>query len=217
MNHSRALNKVVDEFNRNRILLESDSHFPNVVTLVIGEPIKGSWWGHSKGREIWYVLNEFMERKDVLATRLVSGKVTFLHRSLWQDFLTIATSKEKWQTGNLSEDAKRLLRILEKKGSFRTDAFSFRTPLRGAIGDATRELEKSLLIYSEEVHTEKGSHAKRFYTWSRWAAKLKLKPKQISPTASKEKFETIVNELNWKHRSNGTLPWVITHALSRIP
>jgi len=33
-------------------------------------------------------------------------KITFVHRSLWDDFLRIASSKDGWQARGLSADAK---------------------------------------------------------------------------------------------------------------
>ena len=35
---------------------------PNLPTLVVGEPITGSWWGHPDHDEIFRVLNEATRR-----------------------------------------------------------------------------------------------------------------------------------------------------------
>jgi hypothetical protein len=197
------------EFTRIKLLLESDSRMPSVASLVAGERIKGSWWGHAKGREIWRALNEFTERRDVLTTRLVSGKVTFVHRSLWDDFIAIASSKEKWQTWDLSDNALRLLRLVEGKGELRTDVIAARLDLTGKIGDTARELERKLLTHSEEVHTEKGLHAKVLQSWSYWLRVKDLQLKEISVAAAKSRFEAIVGKLNREYGAEGTLLWVV--------
>jgi hypothetical protein len=66
------------------MLLESArGPLPNVAQLVAGEPIKGSWWGHPRGHEIFGVINELADSPDVVRLRLVRKKVTLVHRRLW--------------------------------------------------------------------------------------------------------------------------------------
>jgi len=202
-----SLESVILEFQRDGLLLESDPHLPSITHLVAGEAIRGSWWGHAKGREIWRVLNEFVERKDVLITRLVSGKVTFVHRTLWPDLLGIASSEEGWQTRGLSTDGKRLFLLVKKRGTIRTDELTQGSHFSGKIGDTVRELERRLLIHSEEVHTEKGSHAKVLRSWSSWSQMSNLQSIRTDPAEAKGRFEAILRRLNEKYRGNGRLPW----------
>ena len=56
---------------------------PNLAEYVAGEPIRGSWWGHASGHEIFAVLSRVLNSTDVIATRLVDGKITLIHRRLW--------------------------------------------------------------------------------------------------------------------------------------
>lgn len=207
MKVERALKPVIEEFRRNGILLESDPYLPSLVAIVAGGRKRGSWWSLPEGRRIWRVLNQFLARRDVLTTRLVSGKVTFIRRPLWPDFLAIATSREDWQTKNLSTDARRLLHIIETKGSIRTDKLTQRPPLKGKVGDAARELERRLLIYSKEEHTETGAHAKVLTTWSEWSSAVKLKAKRVEVHRAKSRFEVILASLNKSHGGEGRLPW----------
>ena len=65
------------------LLLESDARLPSVVALVAGGPLRGSWWGHPLGGVIFDLSSWLAARPAVLVTRLVSGKVTYVHRSLW--------------------------------------------------------------------------------------------------------------------------------------
>jgi hypothetical protein len=176
--------------------------------MVAGNRVEGSWWGHPKGREIWYALRQLDAHGDVLVTRLISGKITFIHRRLWPDFLAVSAFRESWQTRRLSTDAKKLFRTVEREGTVRTDR---RTPplrLNGKVGDAARELERRLLVHGDEVHTDTGSHAKILSSWSTWSALMGLKPNPSEAGAAKARFEALLDSLNRDYNGNGTLPWV---------
>lgn len=56
---------------------------PSLAELIAGEPIKGSWWSHSRGREIFAATRAVRDDQNVLVCRLVDGKITFVHRRLW--------------------------------------------------------------------------------------------------------------------------------------
>lgn len=56
---------------------------PSLAELIAGTPIRGSWWSHAKGREIFAITRAVRDSDDVLVCRLVDGKVTFVHRRLW--------------------------------------------------------------------------------------------------------------------------------------
>jgi hypothetical protein len=62
----------------------------NLAEHVAGEPIRGSWWGHPSGHEIFAVLTRVLASPDVIATRLVDGKVTLIHRQLWPALVRVA-------------------------------------------------------------------------------------------------------------------------------
>ena len=63
---------------------------PNVADLVAGETVKGSWWGHPAGHQIFAVLNELDESPNVVRLRLVKGKVTLVHRQRWPALVRLA-------------------------------------------------------------------------------------------------------------------------------
>jgi hypothetical protein len=63
---------------------------PSVAELVAGGPIKGSWWSHPGGHEIFAAINELADSPDVVRTRLVGGKVTLVHRRLWPALVRLA-------------------------------------------------------------------------------------------------------------------------------
>jgi len=57
---------------------------------VAGEPIRGSWWSHPAGHEIFAAIQTVRESPAVVATRLVNGKVTLIHRRLWPALFRVA-------------------------------------------------------------------------------------------------------------------------------
>ena len=72
------------------VLQSARGPVPNLAEYVAGERIRGSWWGHRSGHEIFAVLTRVMSSPDVIATRLVNGKVTLVHRRLWPALVRVA-------------------------------------------------------------------------------------------------------------------------------
>jgi hypothetical protein len=72
------------------VLQSARGPVPSLAELVAGGPIRGSWWGHPSGHEIYRVLNEVRASPDVVATRLIEGKVTLIHRRLWPALVRVA-------------------------------------------------------------------------------------------------------------------------------
>ncbi len=72
------------------VLASARGPVPNLAEAVAGEPIRGSWWGHKKGSEIFHALGAVDDSPDVLCFRLVQEKITFVHRRLWPALVRIA-------------------------------------------------------------------------------------------------------------------------------
>ena len=73
------------------IILESaHGSVPNLAEIISGEKIRGSWWAHPKGREIFWLSRSVREWREVLVCRVVSGKVTYVHRRLWPALVRLA-------------------------------------------------------------------------------------------------------------------------------
>ena len=77
------LGTLVGALREFQLLLDSDSDFPSATAMIAGEPVRGSWWTHPKAREMYRLSMQLRDHRDVLAVKLVSGKVTFVHRGLW--------------------------------------------------------------------------------------------------------------------------------------
>ena len=90
------------------VVLQSARHakIPSFVEFVAGEPIRGSWWGHAKGREIFRALGVVYDSPDVVALKLVGDKLTLVHRRLWPALATLAYE------GRL--DKKRLTKVTQE-------------------------------------------------------------------------------------------------------
>lgn len=63
------------------LLLLQDKKLKSVVGALTGEALKTSWWSHPRAHEIFRCL-ETLEDK-ALTTRLIDGKVTYVHKRLW--------------------------------------------------------------------------------------------------------------------------------------
>jgi len=72
------------------VLASAKGPVPNLAEAVVGETIRGSWWGHRKGAEIFHALGAVGDSPDVLCFRLVQKKITFVHRRLWPALVRLA-------------------------------------------------------------------------------------------------------------------------------
>jgi hypothetical protein len=70
---------------------------PSLAEIVIGEPVRGSWWAHPKANEILRLSRSIRGSPDVLVCRLVDGKITYIHRRLWPALVRLVRrfSKER--------------------------------------------------------------------------------------------------------------------------
>jgi hypothetical protein len=65
------------------VLVSAAGPVPKLTEAIAGEKIKGSWWGHPKGKQIFAVMEQVTGHPDVLVCRLVGDKLTLVHRRLW--------------------------------------------------------------------------------------------------------------------------------------
>jgi hypothetical protein len=83
--------EVMDWLREQGIVLQSArGPVPNLAEYVAGERIHGSWWGHPRGHVIFTVLEDLLASGDVVATRLVNGRVTLIHRRVWPALVRLA-------------------------------------------------------------------------------------------------------------------------------
>src|SRR5438105_7046992 len=111
---------------------------------------------------MYHLMNEVADQPDVLMVKLVSGKVTFVHRSLWPAVVAIGSARQAWQLHELPLGARQTLARLDDAGGFLPHQAHLSAP-------AVKALEVRLLVQTQEVHTASGAHAKDVHTWPVWA------------------------------------------------
>jgi hypothetical protein len=140
---------------------------------------------------------------DVLITKLISNKVTFVHRELWQSVYSVAVARDEWQLKGLSSEAKKLLKKLDQIGFVETNKLNKSITVKP--GDVARELEARLLLHSQQVHTTSGAHAKMLETWNAWAKRVGFKVRAKDAAAARVYLEQRV--LSIENGNSATLPW----------
>lgn len=201
------LARILDEIERTGLILESDPRLPTVANFVAGEAVRGSWWGHPVGHEIHEITGILVRHPDICPLKFVSRKTTFLHRKLWPSLLALAEAREPWQLDGLSVAAEQLLQSLESEGELRCD--SLPRPLSHVVahpGEAARELERRLLAFGVQMHTDRGSHSKRLESWQHWSARVGCQPRGTA-AEGRQRFELVVSRLNEEYGAAARLPW----------
>ncbi len=186
--------KVRRELDRHGLLLVTDPVLPSVAGIVAREPVKGSWWSHPASRAIFAVLERLDDADDTLLVKLISGKQTFVAKTLWRDFFSVVTAKERWQTEGLSREDRSLLRRVESGDR-----------VRAAKG--SKMLETRLLVHGKNVHTESGAHAKVLTSWTMCMQDLHFRFRAKDPEASKTPFEERLDTWASEFGKKATLPW----------
>ena len=75
----------------NGIVLESArGAAPTLAEAIAGKPVRGNWWAHPMADSIFHCSRAVRASPDVLTCRLIGGKVTYVHRSLWPALMRLA-------------------------------------------------------------------------------------------------------------------------------
>lgn len=194
-----ATRRILAVLVRDGLLLKQDKHLPSVITLLAGKPLSASWWSHPDSRVMFRVLSELADHPDVLVAKLLLGKDTFVHRSLWPSLLAVAVGEEPWQSHGLTRAARRLLA--------RTRGAS--VPVRSS-GAPVRELLARLLVHAEESHTASGRHEMVLASWESWAMRVSAAPLR-SPADGRVRLEAASERIG---APRSALPWSASTAAS---
>lgn len=177
----------------------------DLVYLVTNERIRGSWWSHKLAHKIFNVSEMLEDHPDIMIMKLISEKVTFVHRELWNCIYSIGVAREDWQLKKLSTNGRRLLETLDSVGQVQTNEIGEEFGTKP--GDVARELELRLLIHAEQIHTHSGKHAKVIATWDAWAKRVGFRARSKDPVAARRFLEQRLTSLNKKYNGRGKLPW----------
>jgi hypothetical protein len=63
---------------------------PSLAERVAGDPIRGSWWSHPKGHQIFEITQKLRDSRTILVCGLADGRITYIHRRLWPYFIRLA-------------------------------------------------------------------------------------------------------------------------------
>jgi hypothetical protein len=86
---------------RHGVVLEAAKGLePSLAAEAAGAPIKGSWWAHPQGHEIFVLLQKIHDSSAVLVCTLAGGRITYVHRRLWPAFIRLAA---RFPTGALDQ------------------------------------------------------------------------------------------------------------------
>ena len=77
---------------------------PSLAEAIAGGPIRGSWWSHPKGHEIFRVASAVCESPEVLVCKMVEGKITYVHRRLWPALFKLAERFRKDQLAKVWDE-----------------------------------------------------------------------------------------------------------------
>ncbi len=201
----KQFDEIFQKLERLGLLLLSDANLPSVATLVAGEKVSGSWWSHKAAQRIFAVSELLEDHSDVLIMKLVSNKVTFVHRELWEHIYSIGVAREDWQLENLSPVAKQLLKSLDDQGSLQTNQLGKEFGPKPA--NTARELESRLLLHASQMHTESGAHATVIETWPTWAQRAQFRVRAKNPAKARHFLEQRLAEMNEECGGKGKLPW----------
>ncbi len=121
---------------------------------IAGEPIKGSWWSHPKGKLIFNVASALEDAPGVLACKL-GGRVTFVDEALFPSLYRVVTDEA------FRAKAPAKARAIAKRAA--------RKPLKLGPADK-RALGNTCILHVSSEHTDSGAHATFARTWESWAS-----------------------------------------------
>ncbi|MEM7263922.1 MAG: hypothetical protein AAF488_18190 [Planctomycetota bacterium] len=189
------LDELLDQIETEGVLVNADGRLPSVVTTVVGGPVRGSWWSHAKAPNVYAALRQLTEHEDVVVTKLVSGKVTFVDRRLWPELYAAGCERGAWQLGALGREDHRLLDRVDREKSCNVDAA------------AAARLEHVLLVHATATHDSQGLPVTRLRTWPQWREELELELEEIDAETARATFDRIVAAQNADFGGRAKLPW----------
>jgi len=114
---------------------------PSLAEAIAGGRIRGSWWGHPKGHEIFRIAEAICESPDVLVCKLVEGKITYIHRRLWPALIKLASHFRQEQLAKVWNEHTRT-------GAHRSRRMAFPTWVPNEV---MKQAEQLTLAEAEEI------------------------------------------------------------------
>jgi hypothetical protein len=162
----KSTNRALAMLRRRGVMtLVPAGHVPSLVQEICGGPVQGSWWALPQSRLIYAISSALEDSPGVLALKLLDGKMTFVHRSLWPALVRFATDRHRRDAliASLRPPESRLLAEVERRGELH---FGGGAPPAASTKTA---LERRWLCISTSEHTASGRHATVLRSWRHWA------------------------------------------------
>jgi hypothetical protein len=125
---------------RHGIVLESARHatLPSIAQAIAGKPIRGGWWAHPHGREIFAATRALRASPQVLTCRIVDGRISFVHERLWPALARLA---DRFAPGRIA----RLQEVHTTRGRHRVEevAFPLWLPVHAAVEAGNLEVAEA--------------------------------------------------------------------------
>ena len=86
------------------VLMSAKGPVPRMTEVIVGGPVKGSWWAHPQGRHIYSIFQKLDDSPDILVCRLVGGKLSLVHRRLWPALARLADSLEPQRIAQVRQE-----------------------------------------------------------------------------------------------------------------
>lgn len=97
--------EAIDFVKRHGVVLQAArGPVPSLAETIAGGPIRGSWWGHAKGRTIYAATQAVCENPDILVCKLIHDKVTYVHRRFWPALVKLAPRFRKEQLAKVWDE-----------------------------------------------------------------------------------------------------------------
>jgi hypothetical protein len=151
------------------------------IERVVGAKVKGSWWAHPRGKEIFAALSALDDSLEVLAVKLPAQ--AWVHEKLWPALARAQRERALWPPPG--GEAKRLLARVRRAGE------------GTATGKPRLELERAMLVVGRQEHTETGAHRVVLVPFDRWL------PAKVARAAEKLSLDDAVAALEqagWERR-----------------
>ena len=147
--------EVLDLLRDRGMLLESaHGPVPSVAELVAGQAIRGRWWSHPAGHDIFRITRFLRSSPEVLTCCLLNDKITFVHRRLWPPLVRLSGLFGATRLASVRE-------VHTKSGSHRRETTPFPDwvppdVLEAAASLSTREAQEQLAgVPGLKIHSQR--------------------------------------------------------------
>jgi hypothetical protein len=191
------LQQIEAELARIGLLLEHDRLLPSVTTLVAGQPIAGSWWGHALGHRIYDLLGQLERGRRALCARSWKTQAHLRASAAARGILRAdRTASSRGRDGAAASWPRGFSRSCAGAGAAQVGAAAVLAlaPSKQLVA-AARELEERCSLHGDSEHTASGKHEKTLETWSSWRTRHAVVVEVVEPSQARAALDEAVSRL----------------------